>query len=178
MIEANKNEFFPISATVTDEEDGVLVAGKTVIYDIRTITDSQLVPPINGILQESAIEAGIYRTEVSIPSDGSYVCYVTCSGFLTNVENIIVNQENIYEITKENRSYNTSVIDVVRTTISGSETASQLSRNVPMNKTDYIITYLKLENDNDWSNPVSSGISYAHYESIDSSLPYKMGALF
>ena len=97
MIKANKGEFFLLIVSVTDEEEGELVSGKLVTYDIRTVSDSQLVPPINGILPESTIEVGIYRTEISIPTSGYFICYTTCSGFLTNAENISINEENIYQ---------------------------------------------------------------------------------
>jgi len=178
MIEANKNELFPITVSLFDEIRGELVGQKQVIYDIRTIDDNHLTPSVTGTLSESSVEDGIYKTELSLPESGSYICYATCSGFITSTEEIMISNENIYEITKENRSYNTSVIDVPRITVSGSGNSSQIARNVPVGKTDYIITKVKRDDDVDWTNPVSSGTSYAHYTSMADTLPYMMGGAF
>jgi len=175
MIEANKNELFPVTVSLIDDNELGLVSGKEVNYDIRNINDAPLSPPISGSLVESSVEGGIYKKEVSIPKSGSYICYATCSGFVSSTESIIINEENLFELSKRNLPYNTSVIDVVRTTGSGNTTASQMVRNVPINKTDYIVTLIKNDDDLDWSNPVSSGISYAHYLSTEDDLPYMMG---
>ena len=56
--------------------------------------------------------------------------------------------------------------------------ASQIARNVGLNKTDYIITKLKADTDSDWSGTTTSGIVYAHYRSITDGLPYKMGGAY
>ena len=178
MIEANKNESFPITVSLFDELKGELISGRAVVYDIRTINDLPLAPTITGTLIESVVELGIYKTELSIPDSGSFTCYVTCSGFITSTEDIAINEENIYDITKENRTYNTSVIEVVRTTVSGSANPSQIARNVSIGNTDYIISKVKLEDDTDWTNPVSSGISYAHYANLTDELPYMMAGEF
>jgi len=175
MINAVKGELFPIIVSLVDDFSGELVAGGNVLYDIRTINDVELIPPISGSLIESSVENGIYKKEISIPEAGSYICYATCSGFMTSTETIIIKEESVFEMYKYNLPYNTSVIDVQRT---GSATLSQIARNVPMNKTDYIISIVKRDTDLDWSNPVSSGTSYAHYRAVTDDLPYKMGAEF
>ena len=178
MIETNKNELFPITVSLIDEVLATLATGQTVTYDIRTIDDLVLSPPVSGSLNESSVEGGIYKTEVSIPTAGIYVCYATCSGFITSTEEIKVNEENIIDVSKYSLSYNTSVIDVPRTTASGAMTASQISRNVPLGRTDFITTLIKRATDLDWSNPVSSGTSYAHYKSISEELPFMIGGPF
>lgn len=176
MIRTNQGEQFPILVSLLDESSGSLSSGKTVYYDIRDMLDNQLSPPVSGTLTESTIEPGIYKTTTTIDMSGTYVIYCTCSGFLSNTEEIIVNEENIYDITKQNRVYNTYVEDVLRTTASGSATASQIIRNVPLNKTDYIITKIKEDTDANWDNPVSSGTAHAWYYSTADDLPYKMGS--
>jgi len=86
-------------------------------------------------------------------------------------EEIIVNSEDIYELTKQNRPYNIYVEDVQRTSVI--PTASQTARNVPLTKTDYIITKIKDDGDEDWSSVTTSGVVYAWYNSGES-IPYKM----
>jgi len=174
MIEANKNETFPITATLVDEETNSLASGKDVSYDIRTIDDLELSPPINGMLGESSVEAGVYKAEVSIPSPGVYICYSNCIGFLPGTENIVINNENIYELSKANSPHNISVIDVPRTTEDNFDNASQEYRKVPYGMTDYIVSMVKLDTDSNWNNPVTSGISYAYYKTEDDELPYKI----
>lgn len=176
MIEANRNEPFPITVTLLDEDTGELATGEQVFYDIRLMNDAELSPPINGLLGESTVNNGIYKSEVSIPSSGIYICYATCSGFLAGTEEIIIQDESLYELSKANSPHNISVIDVPRTTVSGS--TSQISRNVPLDKTDYIVSIVKKDSDSDWSNPVTSGISYAHYRTMSSELPFMMGGPF
>jgi len=178
MIEANKDSAFLITVSLLDDFNSELISGRSVIYDVRTINDSQLIPSISGTFDESTVEAGIYKKELSIPQAGSFICYATCSGFVTSTEDIVISEENIYNLTKENRVYNTSVIDVIRTTVSGSATPSQIARNVEIGNTDYIISEIKMESDSDWTSPVSSGISYAHYANLSDQLPYKMGGEF
>lgn len=175
MIEANINESFPVSVTLLDEETSQLITGKTVMYDIRTIDDFVLSPPVSGTLVESTVEGGIYKAEISLPEEGTYICYATCSGFLASSEEIVINSDSILEAVKYNLPHNISVIDIPRTTLSGTATPSQLARNVPEGKTDYIVTLVKRDSDLDWNNPVSSGTSYAHYTSINSELPFMMG---
>lgn len=178
MIEANKNEQFPITVSLIDEDTAELVTNQVVTYDVRTINDLVLSPPVSGSLSESAVEGGIYKTQISLSEAGIYICYASCSGFLAGTEEIVISDENIYEVTKSNRPHNMSVIDVPRSTSNGSETASQLSRKVPLGKTDYIITLIKNEDDDNWDNPVSSGVSYAHYSSVSDDLPYMMAGEF
>jgi len=73
MINAAKGELFPIIVSLVDDFSGELVAGGNVLYDIRTINDVELIPPISGSLIESSVENGIYKKEISIPEAGSYV---------------------------------------------------------------------------------------------------------
>lgn len=176
MIEANINESFPISVTLLDEGNSQLISGQVVSYDIRMLDDLALTPPISGVLVESTVESGVYKKAFSLPSAGAYICYITCSGFFTNSEDILINEYDTTEVAKYNLPYNISVIDVNRTESPGS--ASQIARNVPLGKTDYITTLIKRDADLDWSNPVSSGNSYAHYTSIADNLPYKMGGAY
>ena len=173
MIRVDAGEQFPIAVSLVDETTGMPGIGETVYYDIRDMNDNFLTPPASGILIESAVEAGIYKGTETIGAPGRYILYATCSGFVSGSEEIIVNPESIYDLTKQNRHYNISVEDVPRTNVSG--TASQIIRNVPMNKTDYIITKIKGDNDFDWSSTTVSGITYAWYRNITDNLPYKMG---
>lgn len=173
MIEASINESFPISVTLLDEELAQLVSGQLVTYDIRTFDDLELSPPVSGTLTESSVEGGIYKAEISIPLPGTYICYATCSGFFASSEDIVINYENCIDVAKYNLPHNISVIDIQRTSVSG--TLSQVVRQVPYGKTDYIVTLVKRDTDLDWSNPVASGINYAWYESLASNLPYMMG---
>jgi len=173
MIEVTVDEPFPISVTLIDEESPQLVSGKLVSYDVRTLDDLVLSPPVSGILLESTVEPGVYKKAISLPLSGAYMCYVTCSGFFTNSEDILVNDCDVSEVVKYTLPYNVSVIDVTRDNVTAS--ASQLSRKVALGNTDYITTLVKRDYDLDWSNPVSSGNSYAHYSSTTTDLPYKMG---
>jgi hypothetical protein len=178
MIEANKNESFPIAVTLINDETGELETGEQVFYDIRDMNDIPLNPAISGTLTESTVEYGVYKTEVSILDAGLYICYATCSGFLAGTEEIVIHEENIYDLAKSHRPYNVSVEDVIRTTDDIDRTPSQIARKVPLGKTDYIITKIKSDEDSNWENPISEGISYAHYVSEDQDLPYMMGGEF
>jgi len=178
MIRVDKNEQFPITVALFDETTGQNVSGRTVYYDVRyALDDTPLASPISGTLTESLVEPGIYRKLITsgIPDAGNYIIYATCSGFAPNVEELIVNEESVINVTKQTQNYNISVEDVVRTTVSGSETASQLARNVPYGYTDYLLTWIKADDAVDWSNPVASGIVYAWYRTTASTVPYKMG---
>lgn len=174
MIEANKNELFPVTVSLIDDNELGLVPGKEVIYDIRYINDTPLSPPVSGSLIESNIEGGIYKKEVSIPKSGSYICYATCSGFISSTESIIINEESCVEVSKYNLPHNISVLNVKRTSVSG--TVSQLNRNVAIDDTDCVVTMVKRDSDSGWNDPVASGVNFAWYESIEATLPYMMGA--
>jgi hypothetical protein len=175
MKRVDKNEVFPILVQLVDEQAATLATGQTVYYDIRkAMDDTPLSPPVAGTLTESLVEPGLYRTVVSgIPIGGQYLVYATCSGFITNSEELIVNPENIYELTKQNRHYNISVEDVIRE--NATPTTSQTTRNVPLGRTDYVITKIKYDTDIDWSITTTSGITYAWYRDISDTVPYKMG---
>ena len=177
MIRVQINESFPITATLVDESAGEAAVGETVYYDVRSkADDSVLSPPISGVLVESTIEGGIYSTMVSIPTAGNYVAYATCSGYLSNAEDITVDDYfagDVLTAVHANRHYNISVEDVVRT--SDTPTASQSTRNVPVGRTDYVITKIKRDEDSDWSDPVAQGNVYAWYRDEDDVVPYKMG---
>lgn len=175
MITVNISESFIITVALLDESTGALASGETVFYDIRTINDTSLSPPISGTLTESTVQEGIYKASLSIPTSGTYICYASAENtdFAASTEEIIVNTENLYDLTKNNYHYNLNIEDVVRT--NEIPTASQTARNVPLNKTDYIITRIKSNSASDWSSPVSSGTVYAHYETNTDQVPWKMG---
>jgi len=174
MIRADIGERFVIVVALWDEVTGVNASGRTVYYDIRDEDDNPVSPPMNGLLPESTVASGIYKKAMSMNTAGEYVCYATCNGFYSNTEEIIINPENIYTIAKANRNYNISVEDVPRT--NGVANASQTVRNVPLNATDYIITYVKDDDEDDWDSTTTSGTSYAWYRSIDDELPFRMGS--
>jgi len=123
-------------------------------------------------MTESTVVSGIYKTTATINTAGRYVCYATCSGFFDSSEEILVNPENIYTLVKQNRHYNISVEEVERTNVS--PTASQTTRNVPLDKTDYIITKIKLNSDSNWGSTTASGLVYAWYRTVNDLAPYKM----
>jgi hypothetical protein len=173
MIRVDKNEIFPILVSLIDENTGQLASGQTVYYDIRDMNDLPLSPPIAGTLPESAVEPGIYRTEESIPDGGEYIIYATCSGFIANTEEVIVNPESIYDLTKQNRHFNISVEDVIRE--NAIATPSQTIRKVGLGQSDYTITRIKYDSDTTWSGTTTSGIVYAWYRNLDDCAPYKMG---
>ena len=173
MIKVNISESFPITVALLDENTSSLSSGETVVYDVRDTNDNPLSPPISGTMLESSVELGIYRTTISIPTAGTYICYASATGFLTSTEEIIVEAIDIKDLIKQERHYNLSVEDVVRTNTT--PTASQTARNVPLNKTDYVVTKIKSDDASDWSNPIASGTVYAWYEDIIlSQVPYKM----
>jgi hypothetical protein len=68
------------------------------------------------------------------------------------------------------------VEDTIRTNLT--PTASQTIRKVPLNKTDYITTVIKKDNEDDWGTTTTSGIIWSWYEGLSSELPYKMGPEF
>lgn len=173
MIRVDINEAFPVVVSLIDEETGQLATGQLVYYDIRYVDDSPLIPAVSGILYESSVQPGIYKTTVSVPVAGQYIIYATCSGFISNTEELIVNSENIYDLVKQNRHYNISVEDVVRENTN--PTASQLVRKVPLGMTDYIITKIKKDYHPDWDSTITSGVVYAWYRDWDDKAPYKMG---
>jgi hypothetical protein len=176
MINVNINETFPITVTLMDETTDGDPSGKMVYYDVRKLPgDVPLDPVLSGTLAESAVEVGVYKTMVSISEYGNYIVYATCSGFLTSTENIVVEEEDLTALIKQNRHYNIAVEDVVRTEVT--PTASQVTRKVPFGKTDYVITRIKPDGASDWTDPgtVQSTV-YAWYESDTDEAPYKMGA--
>lgn len=173
MIRVDKNEIFPILVSLIDENTGQLASGQTVYYDIRDMNDLPLSPPIAGTLTESTVAPGIYRHEEDIPDAGEYVIYATCSGFITNTEEVIVNPESIYDLAKQNRHYNISVEDVLRE--NAVATSSQTTRNVGLGQSDYTITRIKYDDDTTWSGTTTSGVVYAWYRAEGDCAPYKMG---
>jgi hypothetical protein len=178
MIRVSINETFPIAATLIDEATNAPATGQTVYYDVRKQPgDQALVPPLSGTLTESTVEPGIYSTLASVAEVGSYIIYANCSSFLSNSEELIVEDGNLAELIKQNRHYNTSVEDVIRTT--ATPTASQAARNVPFGLTDYILTEVKADDSLDWAGgTIASGIVYAHYRIVTDTVPYKMGGPF
>jgi hypothetical protein len=172
MIRVDKGETFPITVALWDEETGENASGQTVYYDVRDMSDDPLAFAINGTMAESTVTSGIYRTTATINTAGRYICYATCSGFFDSSEEILVNPENIYTLVKQNRHYNISVEEVERTNVS--PTDFQKTRHVPLDQTDYIITRIKWDTDNDWSSTTVSGIVYAWYRTETDLVPYKM----
>jgi hypothetical protein len=173
MIRVDKNEIFPIVVSLIDENTGQLAAGQTVYYDIRQINDSSLSPPLAGTLAESTVEPGIYRGDEFIPTEGEYIIYATCSGFISNTEDVIVNPESIYDLEKQNRHYNISVEDVIRENAIAN--ASQIIRKVALGESDYIITRIKRDDDTTWSGTTTSGVVYTWYRNEGDCAPYKVG---
>lgn len=170
MIKANVLEKFSLTVLLVDELEGIVATNRTVNYEIRNINEQPLAPQVSGVLNESTIEPGIYIGETSINTIGNYIAYITCSGFLPNVEEI-----NIFP--NYDKHFNTSVEDVVRTSIIPD--ASQAARNVGLGKTDYILNRIKPEHEADWLGPSTiSGSVYAHYRSMDDDVPYKMSGPF
>jgi hypothetical protein len=175
MIRADQSESFPILVSLFDEEIGQLSSGELVYYDIRNMDDTPLSPPKNGLLTESTFEPGLYKKVISISNPGIYICYSTCSGFLTSSEEIIINETSIYDLLKQNRHYNISVENVSRS--NDTPTNSQTTRKVPLGATDYIITRIKRDQDPDWSGAHTvSGYVYAWYNSDTDEVPYRMGS--
>jgi hypothetical protein len=176
MIRVDKNEVFPILVSLIDENTGQLAGGQTVYYDIRDMSDLSLSPPIAGTLPESTVEPGIYKTEENIPIGGEYIIYATCSGFISNTEEVIVNPESIYELEKQNRHYNISVEDVIRENAVAN--ASQIIRKVGIDQSDYTITRIKYDHEATWSGTTTTGIVYAHYRDEEDCAPFRMGGPF
>lgn len=181
MMTVKENDTFPITVGLVDEETGGMASGQVVFYDIRSFpSDTSLVPSVSGTLIESSIEPGIYNGAASIADAGNYIIYASCQGFTTSTENVIVEEvdssnHDLSELIKQNRHYNISVEDVIRTT--QTPTASQSIRKVPKGRTDYIITKIKRDEDLDWSGPnVVTGVVYAHYRRDTDQAPSKVGA--
>jgi hypothetical protein len=176
LFRVDIQEIFPIVVSLIDESTGQLATGQNVSYDIRYPDDSPLSPPISGILVESTVQRGIYKTTESISLPGQYIIYATCSGFVSSTEEVIVNPENIYTLTKQTRSYNVAVEDIIRENVV--PTASQVIRKVPMGLTDYILTTIKKDSDSDWSTTTTSGSVFAWYRDLDDKVPFKMAGPF
>ncbi len=171
MIRVDISEQFPILVQLVNEQTGELATGEIVYYDVRRASDdTPLVPTVSGTLIESTVESGLYKNVDSVSEPGQYIIYATCSGFITNSEELIINSENIYDLSKQ---YNTLVEDVTRTNVT--PTASQTMRNVPLGETDFIVNKIKKSLDTDWATTTTSGIVWAWYRNITDNLPYKMG---
>jgi hypothetical protein len=173
MIRVDIDEQFPVSVQLLNERTNRLVKYRTVGYEVLDVDDNPLIPPVSGTMTESTSTRGIYNTEISLSSAGRYIFYATCSGFSENAEEILVNPENIYELTKQNRHYNIGVEEVLRT--NAIATASQTTRNVALNKTDYVINRIKMDSDSYWNGTTVSGNIYAWYRNLGDDIPYKMG---
>lgn len=173
MIRTDIGESFVISVALWNEESGENASGQTVYYDVRDNNDDSLIPPVSGTLIESIVTSGIYTETLTLNIAGNYICYATASGFFSSSEEIIVNPENIYDLTKQ---YNVFVEDVTRTNIT--PTASQTVRNVPLGETDFIINKIKKSSESDWTTTTISGIAWAWYKSVTDALPYKMASEF
>ena len=175
MINTNIGQSFTLTSVLEDEATREISSGETVYYDIRKQPgDTALSPAVSGVLLESSVEPGVYKNYVTINEAGNFIAYITCSGFFPATEDIYVAEENIVELIKQNRHYNISVEDVVRT--STTPTANQALRNVPLGLTDYVVTKIKSDSDSDWSGAsVVEHTVYAWYSSDTDIAPYKMG---
>jgi hypothetical protein len=88
VIRAYASEPFPITVTLDD-----IASGKIVFYDVRhQVGDLPLSPTLSGILPESDDVPGVYTTMVEIFEVGSYFVYTACSGYLSEAEEIIIEQ--------------------------------------------------------------------------------------
>jgi len=176
MVRVNINEPFPLTVTLIDEETGIVASNKTVSYDIRKQPgDDVLSPELSGNLIESTVEPGIYKIMLFIEEPGVYIAYISCPGFLSNTEEIIVDNESIINIIKQNRHYNISVEDVIRE--NDTPTSSQSIRKVPKGRTDYVVTRIKRDKDIDWSGDhVVEGRVYAWYRNDRDKAPYRMSS--
>jgi hypothetical protein len=174
-MRVNVNETFYITASLVDETTGYMATGKTVYYDLRLQPgDTALSPPVSGTLEESLVEAGVYSSSaLSLDTPGNYIAYTTSSGFTSEALDITILEEDpVADLVRQNRHYNTSVEDVIRTNTTA--TASQTLRKVGMGKTDYVITRLKADSDPDWTTSTVSGVIWAWYRNLDDDVPYKM----
>jgi len=91
VIRVNVSELFTITATLIDETTGLVYSDGEILYDIRQQPDDlPLSPALYGLLVESDIIQGIYSVTLSINEAGSYIAYITCSGFTPSIEEIIV----------------------------------------------------------------------------------------
>ncbi len=174
MIRVDIGESFIVSVALWNEVTESNSSGRTVYYDVRDDNDAVLSPTVSGVLTESTVTSGIYFKELSIDTPGNYIFYATCSDFFSSSEEIIINPENIYDLVKQNRHYNISSEEVIRT--NGSATPSQTARSVELLRTDYIITRIKGNSDADWGSTTVSGVVYAWYKTLGDDLPYKMAS--
>lgn len=177
MIRANVNENFPITVSLVDYTEGIMGTGKEVYYDFRhASTDTPLTPTMSGLLPESSVEPGVYSKLFSIDTEGDYIVYTSCSGFMSGAEDVVITTDEHAELSdliKQNRHYNLSVEEVIRE--NAVATASQTTRKVALGNTDYIVNKIKLDSDNDWSGTTVSGLVYAWYKSESDDVPYLMG---
>ena len=173
MIRVDVDETFPITAQVLDTDNSLLY-DQQVYYEITDSGDNFLSPRVSGIMTESTTSSGIYMADITIDTSGYYRVYATCSGVNVGSEDIVVNEENIYDLVKQNRHYNIGVEEVLRS--NSIATVSQTTRKVAVGNTDYIINRIKLDSESDWSSStVASGNVYAWYKNETDSVPYKMG---
>lgn len=168
MIRTNTSEIFVLTVTLFDDLYNTNVSNQSITYDVRKQPyDTPISPPVYGVLEESTVVAGVYKKELVIDYPGTYIAYITCSGFSPNAEEIIV----LHDYKKQ---YNISVEDVPR--VSEVPTTSQTNRRVGLGKTDYIITKLKPDNSLTWDHPDTiSGVTFAHYRDYTDDAPYLMG---
>ena len=175
MIRVSASEQFPITVSLVDEVDGTMGSGRSVFYDMRIHpNDAPLNPPVSGTLVESTTQSGVYSKIFSLPAAGEYIVYTYCTGFSAGAENIIVDEDNLADLVKQNRHFNISVEDVIRE--NSVATASQTTRKVAVGNTDYVITRIKPNSASDWTDSATvSGIVYAHYRDESEEVPFLMG---
>jgi len=100
VIRVHTSDSFPVTSTIIDEFNNQ-VSGESIYFDVRYMDDSYLVPPNTGKFVESTIASGIYVANITIDSPGSYVCYVTCSGFSTTAKEVLVEEKRLAELVWE-----------------------------------------------------------------------------
>lgn len=89
MIRVVVNDTFPIAVSLEDSS-GTMISGETVYFDIRRTDDTELSPPNSGILTESTVASGVYKSTVSINETGSFICYIKTDNYGTQTKDILV----------------------------------------------------------------------------------------
>jgi len=115
VIRVHTSDSFPITSTIIDEFNNQ-VSGESIYFDVRYMDDNHLNPPNTGKFIESTVASGIYIANVTIDTAGSYICYVTCSGFPTTAKEVLVEEKKVSELVWEHQTAQNliSSIDFIR----------------------------------------------------------------